>query len=88
MNDGHEHHDDVSGHLYIPKDERAGGQSDTEGHMPRARFVGPADEGDLVDDLEGDEDDVIDDVEGHRVAPSDPINEPPAVRGRDGRGHR
>ena len=131
MSDQHEHQSDESqsdesqsdaeGHLYIPKDERAGATSDTEGHRrargrledagegdvvadaeghKRFRRLEDAGEGDMVADAEGhrrrrahledaDEGDVVADVEGHASGmPGDPINEPSAVRGRDGQGRR
>lgn len=137
MSDQHEHQSDdeqhdTEGHLYIPKDERAGGAPDTDGHGRRypgeddiidtdghKRYrsrLDDADDGDMVGDAEGhgrfrpqaddtiddtdghkryrrlddvDEDDMVGDAEGHVApAPSDADNEPRAVRGRDGKGHR
>lgn len=98
MSDQHEHQSDdeqhdTEGHLYIPKDERAGGAPDTDGHG--RRYPGEDDIIDTdghkryrrLDDV--DEGDMVGDAEGHVApAPSDADNEPRAVRGRDGKGHR
>ncbi|MAT05385.1 MAG: hypothetical protein CL424_10135 [Acidimicrobiaceae bacterium] len=81
--------DDVAGHRYVPKDERAGAGGDTEAHGRRLP------EADDADDAEGhgrrtpDADDVPD-VQGHGRPgmPGDPINEPSSVRGRDAQGRR
>jgi hypothetical protein len=66
--------EDTQAHLYIPKDERASGAPDTEGHKRMRGRVEDAGEGDVV---------------GHgRRTPGDPVNEPPAVRGREAQGRR